>query len=105
MRSTRFAWTSRKLAYAFCAAVIITGCAGRQQRREAKVMQNDPTLQLCLFNHNIDAEPIIECTGSAPQPEGAWTTCGPKEPKKLHQYKECVLMAEAKDRRLRKVLR
>ena len=29
----------------------------------------------------------------------------PKEPEKFHQYKECVLMAEAKDRRLRKVLR
>jgi hypothetical protein len=105
MRSEWFGAVVRRLAYAICLAVIITGCAGRQQRREAKTMQNDATLQLCLFNNNIDADPIIECIRSAPQPEGAWTTCGPKEPEKFHEYKECVLLAEAKDRRLRNAMR
>jgi hypothetical protein len=96
---------TRKLFYGACVAIVITGCAGRQQRRAAKVMQNDAGLQLCLFEHNIDPTPIIECVRNAPQPEGAWTTCGPQDPEKSHEYKECVLTEEEHHRKLRNVLR
>ena len=96
MRSERLGAIARKLTYAICLAVILTGCAGRQQRRAAKAMQNDATLQLCLFDHNIDADPIIECIRSAPQYKGALTVCGPKDPEKFHEYKECVLVEEAR---------
>jgi hypothetical protein len=76
--------------------LLIGGCAGRQQRRAAKAMQNDATLQLCLFERHIDSQPIIDCIRTAPEYEGSLAACGPKNPEEFHDYKECVLLEQAR---------